>query len=181
MSMTDTTKKATVRDNTLVLYFDTAENPLVARFDLESLAQTHFEVMKKDASFALVLRDFSGSVRDIAVFPSKADAHQALYAILQALLEYDGGGTCSKSCCRKKRSLFVSLIKWFFILVGVAATGWLAVLFLTSPVQNSVPHQESVPTVSAPRTDGLNAPDGQAVDLDSVLPTDDTQPPASAP
>ena len=35
-------KHAFIRDGALILYFDKAETPFVARFDLDSLAQANF-------------------------------------------------------------------------------------------------------------------------------------------
>lgn len=179
MTNADNVKKATVRDNTLVLYFDTAENPLVARFDLESLAQAHFEVAKRDAGFVLILRDFSGAVRDIAQFGSKADAHQALYAILQALLDHDGGVSGTGKKCGGKGSWFLCLIKWFFILAGVVSVAWLLMLAFTTPPD--LRGDMSTPAVVTPKAEGFKAPEGEAFDLDSVLPSESAAPQSETP
>src|SRR5690606_21168966 len=40
----------------------------------------------KDGFYTIMLHDFSGEAQAVAQFASKGDAHQALYAILQALL-----------------------------------------------------------------------------------------------
>ena len=81
-------KAAFIRDGALVLYFDMAEKPVLARFDLDTLAQASFEVSAKDKDgfYTIMLHDFSGDPQPVAQFASKGDAHQALYAILQALL-----------------------------------------------------------------------------------------------
>jgi hypothetical protein len=80
--------QATIRDNALVLSLDKAETPMVARFDLDSLAQANFVIQQNGNVHQLNLHDFSGSVQNIAQFANKIDAHQALQHILQALVNH---------------------------------------------------------------------------------------------
>lgn len=102
MTQSDTQKSAFIRDGALVLYFEMAEKPVIARFDLDTLAQASFEVSAKDKDgfYTIMLNDFSDQSQAVAQFASKGDAHQALYAILQALLSHkEKDAAAQKSCC----------------------------------------------------------------------------------
>lgn len=177
-------KQAFIRDNALVLYFDNAETPFVARLDLDSLAQANFEVTdKKDGTHALTLRDFSGQVQNIGLFATKADAHQALYAILQALLSYKAengqGGSCARGgfVCWLKKLLKVTL--W---IIGILVV--LYILLGLIPVRTTEPVSDKADAPVAATQDATSetapapqqqdaplsaAPEGEAVDADAVL------------
>lgn len=103
MTQADTQKSAFIRDGALVLYFEMAEKPVIARFDLDTLAQASFEVSAKDKDgfYTIMLNDFSDQSQAVAQFASKGDAHQALYAILQALLSHKEKDATAKAsgCC----------------------------------------------------------------------------------
>jgi hypothetical protein len=157
-------KKAFIRDGALVLYFDAAENPVVARLDLESLAQANFEVVKREPNFVLMLKDFSGQEQVLAQFAAKADAHQALYAILQALLEHQGAGDAP---CAKKSSGCGRFFKWVFWILGILAVAFIVLLFVANPVSHDAPPEASAEVSSAPSADSV--PEGEAMDLDAML------------
>lgn len=178
---------AFINENALVLYFDKAETPFVARYDLDSLAQANFEVTdKKDGLFTLSLRDYAGRSQDVGQFSNKADAHQALYTILQALLEHKGqNGTCTIkpfSLCGIGCGL-LKLLKWVLIVIGVLVV--LYVLTGLIPVSSNVLTGADMASVSvAPDhaaamtsnqassgvATGLSAlPEGEAVDADALF------------
>ena len=171
MTKTDLHNQAFIRDDALILHFDTAQTPFVARFDLDSLVQANFEVANKDGGFALTLRDFSGATQNIAQFTNKADAHQALYAILQALLSHartppnNSCGTKSRFCCFMKALIGTLLV--FGLLY--AAFIWFMVAPNAQPVQTAAvtPHAAAIAPVAAPVA---AAPEGEPVDMNSLLP-----------
>jgi hypothetical protein len=159
--MTDLHNKAFIRDDALILHFDTAQTPFVARFDLDSLVQANFEVTNKDNSFYLTLRDFSGNQQNVAQFSAKADAHQALYAILQALLSHkrEGDTSCSK------KSPWCCILKWLIgilLFVGILYVGfiWLMASSVSKPVAARHPMAAVHPA----------APEGEPTDLSTILP-----------
>lgn len=190
-------KQAFIRDGALILYFDKAETPFVARFDLDSLAQANFEVVdKKDGHYHLTLRDYTGEAQTIGVFASKNDSHQALYLILQALLDQPvvAGGCCpvTKKPCGVWR-FFKALLKYtLFVLVVV----FLLYHLLTWPIpveqaavatrgpattSSLVPEQQVPGQAQAPAASGLSAlPQGEAVDADALLGQENTAPDTSA-
>ena len=79
---------AVIRENALILYLDKSETPVVARFDLDSLAQANFIIQPEGNLHRLNMRDFSNNTQTIAEFSNKIDAHQALNHILQALVNH---------------------------------------------------------------------------------------------
>lgn len=173
-------KCAFIRENALVLYFDKAETPFVARYDLDSLAQANFEVTdKKDGLFTLSLRDYSGRAQDVGQFANKADAHQALYTILQALLNHKG----QQSGCQRKGFSWcgigcglLKLLKWVLLIIGalVLLYGLLGIIPVSGPVSNEVPAVK-MSTMSGDAggqdkvTDLSTLPEGEAVDADSLF------------
>jgi hypothetical protein len=190
-------KHASVRDGVLILYFEGAETPFVARFDLDSLAQANFEVAdKKDGFHTLVLRDYSGDTQTIGQFSEKADAQQALYDIVQALLNNtsETSAVCAtanpKSCSRVK-CFFAWLLKAIMYLL-------LAVLviygILHIPVSSTRIAKPTAPAATESNGQGDVAPsaakeernvpnlsilpEGEAVDADSILPDMDAAPAA---
>ena len=167
---------AFIRDGALILYFDQAETPFVARFDLDSLAQANFEVAdKKDGIFHLTLRDYSGDTQTIGQFSSKNDAHQALYLILQALLEMPqqaGGVVVSKKPSLLWRVL-CKLVKGFLILLLLLGILY-ALLSVPLPFTATQPDAAMPAPVSssapvAVRPSVSEVPDGEAVDADVML------------
>lgn len=159
----ETHKKAFIRDGALVLYFETAENPVVSRFDLDSLAQANFEVNKREPNFALVLKDFSGSEQTVAQFSSKADAHQALYAILQALLDHQPSDKSCGTCCRKS-SGWCRFFKWIFGILTVFVLIYLALILLAGQIDTTAVPEKTAMAETAPVM-----PQGESVDLDAML------------
>ena len=122
---------------------------------------------KKDGIFYLTLRDYSGDAQTIGQFASKNDAHQALYLILQALLEQPTG----IMYVEQKPNLFwrvlKTILKYLAILV-IAAIGLyyflrFSVIYATST--------QTPAAVSAPATEkGVSSlPQGEAVDADDLL------------
>lgn len=171
-------KCAFIRDNALVLYFDKAETPFVARYDLDSLAQANFEVTdKKDGVFTLSLRDYSGRSQDVGQFGNKADAHQALYTILQALLEHTGqngarsckpSGWCGIGCA------ILKLFKWILLIIGalVVLYGLLSIIPVSGVVSDhAAPLKMSSPVVppQGAQTSLSSLPEGEAVDADTLF------------
>lgn len=183
-------RKAFIRDGALVLYFDNADTPFVARFDLDSLAQANFEVADKHENiYPLTLRDFSGQVQIVGQFATKADAHQALYAILQALLSHKGDdadavtGPCGFWCVMRK------VVKWILLVTGAVVLAYNLLVIAARPfstvrhapqenaVQAPVEEQKSeaapeanTSEVQEPKAADLSAiPEGEAVDADSLL------------
>jgi hypothetical protein len=173
------TASAYLRDGALILYFDMAETPFVSRFDLDSLAQANFEVSdKKDGIYSLVLRDYTGQVQTIGQFSSKGDAHQALHAILKALLSQtgsSGGKFCGLWCFAKGvlkffvALLLLLLLLYCFLRIPARPNSD----HLAAPVaQNDVaPSNSSAPVV----------PQGEAVDADQFLKQASPQPSSTPP
>lgn len=160
----DTPKSAYIRDDALILYFDLAETPLVARFDLDSLAQANFEVTKRGDIFVLVLRDFSGMKQEITTFVNKADAHQALYSILQALLSYGE----NKKDDEKKPSLLWKILKWLFIVVLAAVAVAVGLIWLSTPVSHTKKPEKvaaAIPEASAP----VVSNEGEPMDMEQFM------------
>jgi hypothetical protein len=164
----DLHNQAFIRDDALILHFDTAQTPFVARFDLDSLVQANFEVTNKDGGFALTLRDFSGASQNVAQFAAKADAHQALYAILQALLSH-ARSTPEKSCGTGSRvwCMFKCLLGLALILgLLYAAFIWFMVrpdaVPLKTPAASSAAAMAPAPVATVP--------EGEPVDMNSLLP-----------
>lgn len=193
-------KQAFIRDHALVLYFDNAETPFVARYDLESLAQANFEVAdKKDGTYALTLRDFAGQTQTVGQFAAKADAHQALYAILQALLAHKTQNDAAvQSCggvCWLVRLLAAGLIVLGLLMLFYVVSGFVrefsAHRAITSPAETAAPMTQdntllppsmmippqaatapAMPQDEAPAADDEalgDLPEGEAVDADSFL------------
>lgn len=172
---------AFIRDNALVLYFDKAETPFVARYDLDSLAQANFEVTdKKDGLFTLALRDYSGRSQDIGQFPNRADAHQALFTILQALLEHKDStekterkmrGVCGIGC------MLLRVLKWVLLIIGALVALYIilglvpASLFSGGNQVNNVVQAPVQKTMTGKNTmaDLSTLPEGQAVDADALF------------
>ncbi len=159
----DTQKKAFIRDGALVLYFEAAENPVVSRFDLDTLAQANFEVNKREPNFALVLKDFAGSEQIVAQFSSKAEAHQALYSILQALLDHRGA---PEGVCGEKSSGWCRFFKWFFGILAALVLVWVILIALSEPIEKTPTAPSPEATASAPSS---ALPEGEAVDLDEMF------------
>lgn len=167
-------KSAYIRDDALILYFETAETPLVARFDLDSLVQANFEVSKKDEQFALILRDFSGQRQEITVFANKADAHQALYAILQALLSY---GEAQKEV-GEKPNLFWKFLKWLILTFIVALGIGFALIWLATPVSHiAIPEatKTAQPATHSAEPAATTLPEGEPMDMEQFITTPDQQ------
>lgn len=163
-------KHAFIRDGALILYFDKAEVPFVARFDLDSLAQANFEVVdKKDGLFHLTLRDYSGETQTIGQFNSKNDAHQSLYLILQALLTQSGDQpVCKKRKCSYLWRVLKGMIKAALVLlvayVLLQVYVWYNIRHASAPV--------AVSSVEAPAANNsaMSAiPEGEAIDADAAL------------
>lgn len=174
-------KHAFIREGALILYFDKAETPFVARFDLESLAQASFEVTdKKDGFYHLVLNNYTVGSQTVGQFGSKNDAHQALYEILQALLSYNGNE--NMVCARKPKgcnSFFWRLLKW--ILLSIVTLLVIYALLILIPVPKSLSSRVEAPATQKAGSNALSAlPEGEAVDADSVLPPTFSNLPAAA-
>jgi len=174
-------KSAYIRDNALILYFQAAETPLVSRFDLDSLVQANFEVVKKDEVHALVLRDFAGQRQEITTFANKADAHQALYAILQALLSY---GEDKKTAASKGGGVW-KFFKYLFLSLIVLAAVAFVLVWLATPVSHvaslestAKPAASASPqdTAHVPAQAPAEVPEGQPMNMDEFV-----APAASAP
>jgi hypothetical protein len=170
-----TTANAYLRDGALILYFDMAETPFLSRFDLDSLAQANFEVAdKKDGIYSLVLRDYTGQVQTIGQFSSKGDAHNALYAILKALLSHKEKSqkTCSKLGCFLK-----GVLKFFLAILLLLALLW-GYVWLRLPAK-TVHSNPSIAQSDAIRNAQPVVPQGEAVDADEFL--KQAAPPVAAP
>lgn len=180
MADTDTPKQAFISDNALVLYFDNAVTPFVARFDLDALVQANFEVAdKKDGTYSLTLRDFSGETQQVGLFTGKTDAHQALYAILQALLSHNERKASTVSEKRSGVLHWVGrLIKILLIFIGCVTVLYYVLSKIPVPVQQNgmapqtmsdAPAPSSV-TPQAPQQNPLaELPQGESIDADQLL------------
>lgn len=156
---------AIIRDNALILSLETAETPLVARFDLDSLAQANFIVQNFDGIYHLNLRDFSGQVQAIAQFNSKIEAHQALHYILHALVNHS---TDTATTQPPKRSLLGRLISFVLQLCGVVF-----ILLVLYGVYIYHFHRDRLlpltpVTVQQPAPE-ITLPEGEAQDIDQLL------------
>lgn len=184
---------ATVQNGTLILHFENAETPMVSRLDLDSLAQATFEVQQKDGAYYLRLHDSaahdSNTGQNFGKFTTKADAHQALHAILQALLAQQpetmksacstSAGRCSKKgkcgwlLCFGKIILFLLVA---FILFSLGGLNGMRVAEYKAQ-QKSVATTEApvaAPTVAeqpaaVPTPETVTAPEGEAMDADALL------------
>lgn len=159
-------KHAFIRDGALILYFDKAETPFVARFDLDSLAQANFEVAdKKEGIYHLTLRDYSGETQTIGQFGSKTDAHQALYLILQALLEQPTG----MMVVEEKPNLLWRFIKTLMkILAFIFAVLLILYTLARMPIfpENNFQPQ---PTAQSGENSVSEIPQGESFDADELL------------
>jgi len=194
MLSTHETKQAVIRDNALILYFENAETPFVARFDLDSLAQANFEVAdKKENFFELTLRDFTGTTQVIGQFATKADAHQALYAILQALVSHKeenvvvvekASAACGFGCVLGK------ILKWLLIIIGAIVVIYYILGQIPAPgsaqkinatnAPVAAPVMSEAPAASTVHEGGLStAPEGEGVNADALLGGQSTPPAAS--
>lgn len=180
-------KCAFICENALVLYFDKAETPFVARYDLDSLAQANFEVTdKKDGLFTLGLRDYSGRSQDVGQFGNRADAHQALFTILQALLEHKDDASrkeCKIFSLRGMGCMALRLFKWILMTIGALVLLYVLLsvtptsLFTMGSVQKTQAVQSSAPqsgqqkslTGQAGQADLSALPEGEAVDADALF------------
>jgi hypothetical protein len=160
---------AVIRENALVLSLDKPDTPVVARFDLDSLAQANFIVQAEGTMHKLVLRDFSGSERLIAQFNNKIDAHQALQHILQALVSHNTPAhhAADKKCTIGRVGGWVlKALGIIFILLAVLIGFQL--LATRSPVESEFTSkvQTTMPSTILP--------EGQPMDIDGLF----TQPPS---
>lgn len=189
---------ASIRDNALILYFDKAETPFVARYDLASLAQANFEVLQKnDGTYILSLRDYAGRAQEVGEFATKADAHQALYLILQAFLQHKdiaagssagrGARPCGLMC--RIGCFLLRFLKWVLMLTGALVLLYVLLGMIPAPrflqqqaglTGSSADARKTagVTTDSTPapqtaqhagQTDINTLPEGEAVDADSLL------------
>lgn len=191
MKNIDTRNKAFIRDDALVLSFDTAEKPFVARFDLDSLVQANFEVNMRDDFYVLTLRDFSGAEQTVGHFKNKVDAHQALHSILQALLSH------VRPSDKDGSSVLWRIFKWLlgilllialliFFFMPVPMIGQPGPVLQTAPaapmasvppaptrappVAETAPVYQALPPLPAIDPAAQAVPEGQPVDLDALLP-----------
>jgi hypothetical protein len=154
------TTHAVIRENALVLSLDKSDMPVVARFDLDSLAQANFVVQQQGADYQLTLRDFSGTTQPIAQFTNKIDAHQALNHILQALVthsipkEAPAGKSTGLIILRCLLALFA--ITTFLMLIVFGIYGYSR---MNNPAQ--LPLVQSTPSSSLP--------EGEPQDLENLL------------
>lgn len=154
---------AIIRDGALILSLETAEVPLVARFDLDSLAQANFIVQSFDKFHQLSLRDFSGQIQPIAQFPNKMDAHQALHHILQALVEH---GQPAKN--QNHKITFGTVIGWILKLLGV--TFIVTLLYATYLYRGqALPHLGGAAQTQTTSLPDLNVPEGEPQDVDNLF------------
>lgn len=187
MTQTDNQKSAFIREGALVLYFDLAEKPVIARFDLDTLAQASFEVSSKDAEgfYTIVLNDFSGAGQPVAQFASKADAHNALYAILQALLSHKEKdvSSCASRCGCGCRGFFKGLLRTLLHLIVLAlltyGSLYLYFMYVAPSPQNGAPvAMKNVPGLSGQQTNTneqkpaqSSIPSGEAISAEDYLST----------
>lgn len=163
-------KRAFIRDGALILYFDTSEAPFVARFDLDSLAQAKFEIEdKRESAYILTLRDFSGEAQDVGRFNTKAEAHQALHAILQALVSHSQGRN-DKAESFSGKSFLAGAFKWFvkalIIAFIVLLLLWIVFAFFITPA----PENGTIPSQTTSSASPVsNMPAGEAIDADAIL------------
>ena len=185
--MTDTNTRenaAYIRDGALVLYFDRAEKPVLARFDLDTLAQASFEVSAKDKDgfYTVMLYDFSGEAQPVAQFASKGDAHQALYAILQALLHHKGGKNKGvkpdgvKGWAARAVTMLAKLIMYVSVLLVLLVAGDFVYFNYIKPALEPAPangaQQTAVPPSQETEADpAASLPEGEAVSADEFLST----------
>lgn len=166
-------KHAFIRDGALILYFDKAETPFVARFDLDSLAQANFEISdKKDGIYHLTLRDYSGETQTIGEFASKNDAHQALYMLLQALLEQPTGiMLVEKNSNPVWRGIktFLNYLLMFFV------AAYLLYILATLPIWPTGPAIEQPAATPLATGKVSEIPEGEAIDADTLLGTSPVQ------
>ncbi len=126
------------------------------------------------------LRDYSGDSQTIGQFSAKSDAQQALYDIVQALLNYNDDAVCAtpkKKACSRVKCFFAALLKAFLYLLAAILVIY---AFLHIPVPTSTKTQAPA-VVSAPvsedaasvapaaSSDLSEIPEGEAVDADSIL------------
>ncbi len=156
------TGHATIRDGALILSLEAAEVPLVARFDLDSLAQANFIVQSFDKFHQLSLRDFSGQIQPIAQFSNKMDAHHALHHILQALVTQS-----ETSSPQKKRISFRSILAWILMLLGVGFLLTVVYAFFLYKGQLPVPSQ----LPQAVQLPDISVPEGEPQDVDHLYPS----------
>jgi hypothetical protein len=166
---------AMIRDNALILSLENSDTPVVARFDLESLAQANFIVQNYEGLFQLSLRNFAGQIQPIAQFVNKIDAHQALQHILHALVSYNNP---DKKPQPQKTSIFLKAIKIILMFCGVLFL--IALLYLlylqqalqnvpVSPISASVPIMQGNTLPPQQEIPNINIPEGQALDLDQLI------------
>lgn len=159
-AVTQSATYAVIRENALILSLDKSETPIVARFDLDSLAQANFVVQQEAGMHRLSMRDFSGNTQTIADFSNKIDAHQALNHILQALVNHKLPK--EQNPTSKAAQIFSALLKFlgiaFILLALYLAYGYIRLNQTMTPSVNPVSGTEQ----AAPM-------DGQAQDLDSLF------------
>lgn len=176
-------KHVFIRDDALILYFDKAETPFIARFDLDSLARATFEVTdKKDGIYHLTLRDYAGETQEIGRFSSKNDAHQALYLILQALLERGASVvTATKTGGLFRR--FVTVLVKYLVIACLTALVLLGGLYgfarLSAPIENGA--GKTVSAEPKAQNGAAALPEGEAMDADELLGHMMANPPPAAP
>ncbi len=152
--------QATIRDNALVLSLDKAETPMVARFDLDSLAQANFVIQQKGNVHQLNLHDFSGSVQNIAQFANKIDAHQALQHILQALVSHSTPRQTPESIARASR-----IFSWILKILGIIFI--IALLYVAYIYWQMRQHVAIMPPQATAEDQGF--PEGEPQDVDSLF------------
>lgn len=157
--------QATIRDNALILSLENAEVPLVARFDLDSLAQANFIVQSFDNFHQLGLRDFSGQLQPIAQFSNKMDAHQALHQILQALVDQNVTDNTPKKITIRR---IIGMILQFF---GILFLLSVAYVLYTALHAGRMPNMNAINPVgdAAQIQNTPELPEGMPQDVDGVF------------
>lgn len=77
---------ANVIDGVLIVSLPNAETPAVWRFDLTQVTVGGVEVREDDGRFIIGARNAKGELQDIATYPTRESATQALTVITQAMM-----------------------------------------------------------------------------------------------
>lgn len=78
--------EANVIDGILIVSLPNAETPAVWRFDLTQVTIGGVEVRENDGRFVIGARNAKGELQDIAAYPTRESATQALTVITQAMM-----------------------------------------------------------------------------------------------
>jgi hypothetical protein len=158
-----------IKDHALVLFLPQPEQQSLWRFDLDGLIEQAFRLTGREGYYFLTLDDLDGNSKIIARFVDKGQAESVIHALYDALTDNSSTPSDSRQITDHAPRSFLK--RWFgwltfwrlVFLIALTILGW---AYLKPAKQNPI---DEVAQRIMQHEPALNAPIGEAVDLDKLL------------